>query len=368
MGATSVTVTTGTEAASGTFTVTAGTPVLTTIAPSSGQQGQTLTVQITGQYTHFGASSAVSFGNSGVTAGTVTVTDATHLTATVTAAATAAVGATSVTVTTGTEVVAATGTFTVTAGTPVLSTVAPSSGQQGQTLTVQITGQYTHFGASSAVSFGNSGVTAGTITVTDATHLTATVTVAATAAVGATSVTVTTGTEVATVRYVHGDGGHAGADHDCSQQRTAGPDADGADHRPVHALWSQLGGVFRQQRSDGRHRHGDRRYAPDGYGYRRRHGGGGRNQRRSYHGRRGGQRYVHGDGGDAGAEHGRSQQRTAGAHADGADHRPVHALRSQLSGVVRQHRSDGRHRTVTDATHLTATVAITPQRRWARPA
>ena len=174
VGATSVAVTTGAEVVSGTFTVTGGTPVLSTVAPSSGQQGHTLTVQITGQYTHFGASSAVSFGNSGVTAGTVTVTDATHLTATVTVAATAAVGATSVTVTTGTE--AASATFTVTAGTPVLTTIAPSSGQQGQTLTVQITGQYTHFGASSAVSFGTSGVTAGTVTVTDATHLTATVT------------------------------------------------------------------------------------------------------------------------------------------------------------------------------------------------
>ena len=204
LGATSVTVTTGSEVATGgsLFTVTAGTAVVTTIAPNSGQQGQTLTaVAITGQYTHFGSTSTVTFGNTGVTASSISVTDATHLTATVAISATAATGTTSVTVTTSAASEAASGNnlFTVTAGTPVVTMIAPASGQQGQTLTaVAITGQYTHFGSTSTVTFGNTGVTASSISVTDATHLTATVTISPTAALGATSVTVTTGSEVAT--------------------------------------------------------------------------------------------------------------------------------------------------------------------------
>jgi RHS repeat-associated protein len=176
-------------------------PVLSAAAPSSGLQGQSgISVAITGQYTHFGATSAVTFGNTGVTATGITVTDATHLTATVGITATAAVGATSVTVTTGTEVATGANLFTVTAGTPVVGTVAPNSGQQGQTgISVAITGQYTHFVAgTTAVTFGNPGVTAA-VAVTDATHLTATVTVSATAAVGATSVTVATGSESETL-------------------------------------------------------------------------------------------------------------------------------------------------------------------------
>jgi RHS repeat-associated protein len=202
-GAGNVTVTTGTEVvtlANG-FTVAAGTPAVSAISPTNGQQGQVLTgVQIAGQFTHFAAgTSAVSFGNTGVTASAVTVTDATHLTATLTIAAGAATGATSVTVTTGAEVATVSAAFTVAAGTSVVSTISPATGQQGQVLTgVQITGQFTHFAAgTSAVTFGNTGVTASAVTVTDATHLTATVTIAAGAATGATSVTVTTGAEAA---------------------------------------------------------------------------------------------------------------------------------------------------------------------------
>ena len=50
-----------------------------------------------------------------------------------------------VTLTTGTEVVTKTAAFTVAAGTPVITTITPTSGQQGQTLDVAVTGLYTHF-------------------------------------------------------------------------------------------------------------------------------------------------------------------------------------------------------------------------------
>ena len=129
------------------------------------------------------------------------------------------------TVTTGSEV-AASGTFTVTAGAPMLTTITPNSGQQGQTLSGAITGQYTHFGASSAVSFGNSGVTAGTYgDRRDAPD-----------GDGGDRADSGGGRDQRDgddgqrggQRYVHGDGGHAGADHGQAQQRAAGTDADGA--------------------------------------------------------------------------------------------------------------------------------------------
>src|SRR5207245_2519287 len=129
----------------------------------------------------------------------ISVTDATHLTATVTIAATAALGLSSVNVMTGAETATGSNLFTVTAGTPVVTAIAPNSGQQGQVLTgVEITGQFTHFAACSTDSFPNPRVTALSISVTDVTHLTATVTIAGSAALGLFSVTVTTGAETAT--------------------------------------------------------------------------------------------------------------------------------------------------------------------------
>src|SRR5436190_17994152 len=57
-----------------------------------------------------------------------------------------ATGNRNVTLTTGLEVVTLTNGFTVAAGTPVLQTVNPGSGQQGQqNLSVNLTGQFTHF-------------------------------------------------------------------------------------------------------------------------------------------------------------------------------------------------------------------------------
>jgi hypothetical protein len=98
----------------------------------------------------------------------ITVTDATHLTATVTISAGATTGVSSVTVTTGSEVATGSNLFTVSSGTALVSTISSTSGQQGQVLTgVQITGQFTRFAAGSALSFSNTGVTASSITVTD---------------------------------------------------------------------------------------------------------------------------------------------------------------------------------------------------------
>ncbi|MBZ5634919.1 MAG: hypothetical protein LAO55_17495 [Acidobacteriia bacterium] len=193
-----VAVTTGAEVASLTngFAVFPTGPVLVSVSPNTGQPGQSGPVTITGQSTNFiQGTSQVSFG-AGITVGTVTVTSPTTLTAQITIAADAAVGGRTVTVTTGSEVASLTNGFTVQSGTPILTFIDPASGQQGQSLPVALTGQFTNWvQGTTTVSLG-ADITVGTVTVTDPTHLTAQVSIAASAALGSRTATVTTGTEV----------------------------------------------------------------------------------------------------------------------------------------------------------------------------
>jgi hypothetical protein len=95
------------------------------VTPPSGQQGATnLSVAIVGQYTHFvqGTSNAA-FG-AGITVNSLTVTDATHATASITIDQAATVGSSNVTVTTGTEVATLTNGFSVTAGPLAITNVS----------------------------------------------------------------------------------------------------------------------------------------------------------------------------------------------------------------------------------------------------
>src|SRR5206468_2241634 len=107
-------------------------------------------------------------------------------------------GTRSVTVTTGGEVVTATNGFTVN-GLPALTTVNPSSGQQGQAnLLVALTGTFTHFvNATTTADFG-SGITVNSVSVASSTSATANITIAGGATIGTRNVTVTTGAEVVT--------------------------------------------------------------------------------------------------------------------------------------------------------------------------
>src|SRR5204862_543767 len=121
-------------------------------------------------------------------------------TATLDIAAAATAGARNVTVTTGAEVVTLTNGFTVGSGTPVLTTVNPNTGQQGQTNeSVSLTGQFTHWvQGTSTASFG-AGISVASLTVNSAATATATLDIAAAATAGARNVTVTTGAEVVTL-------------------------------------------------------------------------------------------------------------------------------------------------------------------------
>jgi hypothetical protein len=177
-----------------------GLPSISSITPNNGTQGATIpTVTIVGSNTHFGGTTTVSFG-SNITVGSVSVSDATHLTCNnVVINASAATGARTVTVTTGSE--APTGTFTVNAvGAPTISSITPNNGNQGATINnVAIVGVNTHFvNGSTTVSFGTPDITVSNILVTGPTALTCNIVISGSAATGAKTVTVTTGSEAPT--------------------------------------------------------------------------------------------------------------------------------------------------------------------------
>ena len=203
VGPRNVTLTTGTEAvtlANG-FAVTNSTPVLTTVNPNAGQQGQqNLSVTLTGQFTHWlQGTMTVTFG-AGITVASVTVNSATTATAVLNIDPAAAIGVRNVTLTTGTEVVTLANSFAVTNGTPLLTTVNPNTGLQGQqSVSVAINGQFTHWVQGTTTASFGAGITVASLTVSSATTATAALNIDPAAATGGRNVAFTTGTELVTL-------------------------------------------------------------------------------------------------------------------------------------------------------------------------
>ncbi len=131
-------------------------PTLTSISPSTGSQGSSVPVTLTG--TGFAAPLTVNASGSGITVSNVSVVSSTQATATFNIAANAGVGQQNVSVTT------AAGTsgnvsFNVTAavGAPTLTSISPSTGSQGSSVPVTLTG--TGFAAPLTVNASGSGIT-----------------------------------------------------------------------------------------------------------------------------------------------------------------------------------------------------------------
>lgn len=175
-----------------------GSTAITAVTPGSLMQGVGGTVQITGNKTHFDATSTVSFSNAGVTASGVTASSGTALSATVTVGLAAPAGPCDVTVTTGVEVATGGGAFTVEAAPPATIFVSPANEMRGVTTAVDINGQDTHFGAASVVSFAGAGITVSDVTVFSETTIRVTIVIGPNADLGPSAVTVTTGSEHAT--------------------------------------------------------------------------------------------------------------------------------------------------------------------------
>ena len=197
-GVNAVTVTTGAEVESSSFSISSSTATLFSLTPNQGSQGQTVSVTVTGQGTNFAqATSALSVG-AGIAVTNLTVTGSNTATATLTINAAAATGVRSAVMTTGGEVAALNSAFIVTAATPVLTTVSPASAQQGVTLGVNLTGQFTNFVQGTTTASFGAGITVNSVTVSSPTSATANITVQPTAGTGLRSVTVTTGAESVT--------------------------------------------------------------------------------------------------------------------------------------------------------------------------
>jgi hypothetical protein len=182
-----------------------GAPTLTAITPASGAASTVIPVTLTG--TNFTTGSSVAISGTGVTASNVTRVSATQLTANFAIANSATLGARTVTVTSagGTS---GSATFTVTAAPPppALSSINPTNGGRGLSVSVTLAGaNLTGATAVNVARVGggggggggggfNNGVTVSNIVVdSSGTHLTATFTIDASATIAARNVSVTTG-------------------------------------------------------------------------------------------------------------------------------------------------------------------------------
>ncbi|HEY2384210.1 MAG TPA: IPT/TIG domain-containing protein [Terriglobia bacterium] len=169
-------------------------PTLTAITPPTGAPGTQVTVTLTG--TGFAGNgtpgcqtgaAAVSAGGSGITVSGITVSSDTSLTANFAIAASGSLGAHAITV--GTDGGASNAaTFMVSipvAPPPSLTSIAPSSGVRGTSLTVTFTGtNFDTIAGGTNVTADDGGISIGQVTVASATSLTAVVTIGASETLG----------------------------------------------------------------------------------------------------------------------------------------------------------------------------------------
>jgi len=129
----SLTASDGMLSSSATVTITVNAaviPIITSITPNTGQQGQqNLSVAITGQNTNFAQGTTTASFGAGITVASLTVNSSASATAVLNINPAAALGARDVTVTTGSEIVLLTGSFSVLPGNqaPVVSANAGCS-------------------------------------------------------------------------------------------------------------------------------------------------------------------------------------------------------------------------------------------------
>ncbi|MGA2887791.1 MAG: Ig-like domain-containing protein [Terracidiphilus sp.] len=198
-GLVSVTATTLGEVATGVnvFTITQSPAVLLSVAASSGAQGATETITVTGRFTHFASGRTTASFGTGITVNSITVSSITSLRANITVQPTTTLGYRSVTVTTGSEVASFANAFNVTVGLAALTGLNPATAGQGATLAVTISGSNTNW-QQGVTQLTFPGILINSFTVTSGTSISANITIPDNAAIGQVSVTATTLGEVAT--------------------------------------------------------------------------------------------------------------------------------------------------------------------------
>ncbi|MFQ6608683.1 MAG: hypothetical protein ACE5EE_09120 [Fidelibacterota bacterium] len=191
----------------GAFQITepTGFATITSIIPSSGGQGKTVDLAISGIDTNFDATSMLSFrkdfaDDTTIIVNSGSVDSPTSLHANITIGSGAELGFRDVLVTTGSEVVTKTNGLLVTTpplDIPRITTVNPAIGAPGATsLDVAITGVNTNFvDGTSVANFSGTGITVVSTTVTSPTQATARINIDSSASLGVRDVSVTTGAE-----------------------------------------------------------------------------------------------------------------------------------------------------------------------------
>ena len=185
-------------------------PTVASATPGAATIGATVTLTVTGAYTHFSSNTAVSLVSTATPAFTIAQTGPTtynpaspnQVVASLTipsGANPAPVGGYTVVAKTGTESASLPGGFLVSASGPAaLSSVTPNSLAAGQATTVTVAGTNTHFVQSVTVAALGNGITAGPVTVTSPTQASFQISIDPVAILGARNLTMETNGEFAT--------------------------------------------------------------------------------------------------------------------------------------------------------------------------
>ena len=172
----------------GAFCITRGPAAVTQLTPNTGPTSTSLDVGITGTNTNWIQGTTIGTFGPGISLNTLTINSPTSATANITIAANAIPAANTVILTTAGEVASDLSSFTITQSTPIVDIATPGTAAQGQSVTVSVISSFTNFVNGNTTADFGSGVTVNSVTVTDATHASASITVTPIAATGARTV------------------------------------------------------------------------------------------------------------------------------------------------------------------------------------
>ncbi len=170
----------------GGFNVKQDLPLITSVEPNRERQGETLNVTITGA--NLTDASAVQFG-ADISVNSFTVIAANQITANITISSGAATGVRDITITTPGGSYTLSNGFTVKQALPVISSVEPNQGRQGETFNITITGA--NFTGTTGVQFG-SGISVNSFNVLSSNQIAANITISSDATTGGRNISVTT--------------------------------------------------------------------------------------------------------------------------------------------------------------------------------
>ena len=157
------------------FSIIPGPAIISNVAPNTGNEGQEVVFNITGEATHWAQNFTQFYiGGQGydITVNSVVINSPTSATADISISPTANPGPRSVSMVTDGEAMTDSGAFVVTGGIPVISYITPNSslyGTNGVEVTV-VGNAYTEWNASSTISFGP-GITVNSFQVDDTSHI-----------------------------------------------------------------------------------------------------------------------------------------------------------------------------------------------------